>query len=56
MQFVAVAGLPKLLLYALWQQRIQEGHMKMHLNNIINQFEATDAERLMIQKHFKKIP
>jgi hydroxymethylglutaryl-CoA reductase len=30
--------------------------MKMHLNNIINQFEATDAERLMIQKHFKKIP
>jgi hydroxymethylglutaryl-CoA reductase len=28
----------------------------MHLNNIINQFEATDAERLMIQKHFKKIP
>jgi hydroxymethylglutaryl-CoA reductase len=30
--------------------------MKMHLNNIINQFEATDAERLMIQKHFKKNP
>jgi hypothetical protein len=25
----------------------------MHLNNIIS-FEATDAERLMIQKHFKK--
>jgi hydroxymethylglutaryl-CoA reductase len=33
---------------------IQEGHMKMHLNNIINQFEATDEERVLIQKYFKK--
>jgi hydroxymethylglutaryl-CoA reductase len=34
---------------------IQEGHMKMHLNNIINQFEATDAERLDSET-FQKIP
>jgi hydroxymethylglutaryl-CoA reductase len=25
----------------------------MHLNNIINQFEANDEERILIQKHFK---
>jgi hydroxymethylglutaryl-CoA reductase len=33
---------------------IQEGHMKMHLNNIINQFEATDEERILVLKYFKK--
>jgi hydroxymethylglutaryl-CoA reductase len=43
MQFVAVAGLAKnFALYVSLTNRIQEGHMKMHLNNIINQFEATD--------------
>lgn len=56
MQFVAVAGLAQnfAALRSLTTTGIQEGHMKMHLNNIINQFEATDAERIMIQKHFKK--
>ena len=56
MEFVAVAGLAQnfAALRSLTTTGIQEGHMKMHLNNIINQFEATDAERLMIQKHFKK--
>jgi len=33
---------------------IQEGHMKMHLNNIINQLEANEEERLLIKSHFKK--
>ena len=58
MQFVAVAGLAQnfAALRSLTTTGIQEGHMKMHLNNIINQFEATDPERLMIQKHFKKNP
>jgi hydroxymethylglutaryl-CoA reductase len=51
------SGFAKLCCFtSLTTTGIQEGHMKMHLNNIINQFEATDAERLMIQKHFKKNP
>ncbi|MBG6062186.1 hydroxymethylglutaryl-CoA reductase [Flavobacterium sp. CG_9.1] len=56
MQFVAVAGLAQnfAALRSLTTTGIQEGHMKMHLNNIINQFEATDEERILIQKHFKK--
>ncbi|MEC5164987.1 hydroxymethylglutaryl-CoA reductase [Flavobacterium sp. PL11] len=56
MQFVAVAGLAQnfAALRSLTTTGIQEGHMKMHLNNIINQFEATDEERVSIQKYFKK--
>jgi hydroxymethylglutaryl-CoA reductase len=56
MQFVAVAGLAQnfAALRSLTTTGIQEGHMKMHLNNIINQFEATDEERVLIQKYFKK--
>ncbi|SHL60410.1 hydroxymethylglutaryl-CoA reductase, degradative [Flavobacterium xanthum] len=56
MQFVAVAGLAQnfAALRSLTTTGIQEGHMKMHLNNIINQFEANDEERVLIQKHFKK--
>ncbi|TDE55492.1 hydroxymethylglutaryl-CoA reductase, degradative [Flavobacterium sp. GT3P67] len=56
MQFVAVAGLAQnfAALRSLTTTGIQEGHMKMHLNNIINQFEANDEERILIQKHFKK--
>jgi hydroxymethylglutaryl-CoA reductase len=27
--------------------------MKMHLNNIINQFNATTEERVLIKKYFK---
>ena len=56
MQFVAVAGLAQnfAALRSLTTTGIQEGHMKMHLNNIINQFDATDEERILIQKYFKK--
>lgn len=55
MQIVAVAGLAQnfAALRSLTTTGIQEGHMKMHLNNILNQFEATDEERVLIQKHFK---
>ena len=55
MQIVAVAGLAQnfAALRSLTTTGIQEGHMKMHLNNIINQFEANDEERILIQKHFK---
>nr|WP_315219944.1 hydroxymethylglutaryl-CoA reductase, degradative [uncultured Flavobacterium sp.] len=56
MQIVAVAGLAQnfAALRSLTTTGIQEGHMKMHLNNIINQFEATDEERNLIKLHFKK--
>jgi hydroxymethylglutaryl-CoA reductase len=55
MQIVAVAGLAQnfAALRSLTTTGIQEGHMKMHLNNIINQFEANDKERVLIRKHFK---
>lgn len=57
MEIVAVAGLAQnfAALRSLTTTGIQEGHMKMHLNNIINQFEATDEERQLIKTHFKKI-
>lgn len=33
---------------------IQKGHMKMHLMNILNQFEANTAEVELAKDHFKK--
>jgi hydroxymethylglutaryl-CoA reductase len=56
MKIVAVAGLAQnfAALRSLTTTGIQEGHMKMHLNNIINQFEATEEERFLIKAHFKK--
>ncbi len=55
MQIVAVAGLAQnfAALRSLTTTGIQEGHMKMHLNNILNQFNTTDEERARIKKHFK---
>lgn len=55
MGIVAVAGLAQnfAALRSLTTTGIQEGHMKMHLNNIINQFQATAEERDLIKKHFK---
>ena len=32
---------------------IQEGHMKMHINNILNQYQATKEERIVVAKHFE---
>jgi hydroxymethylglutaryl-CoA reductase len=56
MEIVAVAGLAQnfAALRSLTTTGIQEGHMKMHLNNIINQFEASEEERHLIKAHFKK--
>lgn len=56
MEITAVAGLAQnfAALRSLTTTGIQEGHMKMHLNNIINQFEATNEERHLIKAHFKK--
>ena len=55
MQVVAATGLAQnfAALRSLTTTGIQDGHMKMHLNNILNQFEANEEERLLIRKHFK---
>ncbi|PJJ10565.1 3-hydroxy-3-methylglutaryl-coenzyme A reductase [Flavobacterium sp. 1] len=55
MQIVAVAGLAQnfAALRSLTTTGIQDGHMKMHLNNILNQFEANEEERILTKKHFK---
>lgn len=55
MQIVAVAGLAQNFgaLKSLTTTGIQEGHMKMHLMNILNQFEATAEEKTNIVDHFK---
>ena len=58
MQFVAATGLAQnfAALRSLTTTGIQEGHMKMHLGNIINQFEASAHEREVIEKHFENNP
>lgn len=55
MQIVAVAGLAQnfAALRSLTTTGIQEGHMKMHLMNILNQMQANEAEKLKIVEHFK---
>jgi hydroxymethylglutaryl-CoA reductase len=55
MEVVAVAGLAQnfAALRSLTTTGIQEGHMKMHLNNILNQYQVTDEERVLIKNHFK---
>jgi hydroxymethylglutaryl-CoA reductase len=55
MQIVAVAGLAQnfAALRSLTTTGIQQGHMKMHLMNILNQFKANDAEKVMLIEHFK---
>ena len=56
MQIVAVAGLAQnfAALRSLTTTGIQEGHMKMHINNILNQFQTTEQERKLIKTHFDK--
>ncbi len=55
MQIVAVAGLAQnfAALQSLTTTGIQKGHMKMHLMNILNQFEATTKEKEKLISHFK---
>ena len=55
MQIVAVAGLAQnfAAVKSLTTTGIQEGHMKMHLMNILNQFEATSQEKAQLIEHFK---
>ncbi|MEI7508391.1 MAG: hydroxymethylglutaryl-CoA reductase, degradative [Flavobacterium sp.] len=55
MQLVAVTGLAQnfAALRSLTTTGIQEGHMKMHLNNILNQYQATPEERKIVSTHFE---
>jgi hydroxymethylglutaryl-CoA reductase len=55
MQIVAVAGLAQnfAAIRSLITTGIQEGHMKMHLMNILNQFHANEQEKTAIIEHFK---
>lgn len=56
MKIVAVAGLAQnfAAVKSLITTGIQQGHMKMHLMNILNQLKATPAEKEILAKHFKK--
>lgn len=58
MQVVAAAGLAQNFgaLNSLTTTGIQQGHMKMHLINILNQLEANHDERKLTLKRFKGRP
>jgi len=55
MQIIATAGLAQnfAALKALTTSGIQEGHMKMHLMNILNQLNATNEEKEKVVSYFK---
>ena len=55
MQIVAVAGLAQnfAALRSLVTTGIQEGHMKMHLLNILNQLGATETEKKKLTTYFE---
>lgn len=55
MEIVAVAGLAQnfAALRSLTTSGIQQGHMKMHLNNILNQHQATKEEKQLVISHFE---
>ena len=55
MQIMAAAGLAQnfAALRALTTKGIQHGHMKMHLQNILNQLGATDLEKESIETFFE---
>ncbi|MCG8753646.1 hydroxymethylglutaryl-CoA reductase, degradative [Tenacibaculum finnmarkense] len=54
MEIVATAGLAQnfAALRALTTKGIQHGHMKMHLQNILNQLEATSEEKEIVSTYF----
>jgi hydroxymethylglutaryl-CoA reductase len=59
MGIVAASGLAQnfAALRALTTTGIQKGHMKMHLLNILNQLEATEAEKAHLTAFFAdKVP
>ncbi len=57
MEVIAVAGLAQnfAALRALTTTGIQQGHMKMHLMNILNQLGANTEEKEVLVKHFENV-
>lgn len=55
MQIVGAAGLAQnfAALRSLTTTGIQQGHMKMHLMNILNQYQATKEEKQKVLEYFK---
>ncbi|UYM14075.1 hypothetical protein [Endozoicomonas euniceicola] len=55
MQLVAAAGLANNFgaVASLVTSGIQKGHMKLHLSNVLNHLEASEAEKSSTLKHFK---
>ena len=55
MEIIAVAGLAQNFgaVKSLTTTGIQKGHMKMHLMNMLNQFEASEEEKNLAIQHFK---
>jgi hydroxymethylglutaryl-CoA reductase len=55
MKIIAVAGLAQNFgaVHSLVTTGIQKGHMKMHLLNILNQFDATNKEKEQAIEYFK---
>ncbi|MVO10743.1 hydroxymethylglutaryl-CoA reductase, degradative [Flavobacterium sp. TP390] len=55
MQIVAVTGLAQnfAAVRSLTTTGIQQGHMKMHINNILNQHQATKEEKIKVLDYFK---
>jgi len=55
MKIIAVAGLAQnfAAIKSLTTTGIQQGHMKMHLMNILNQLKATETERQKVTDYFK---
>lgn len=55
MEIIAVAGLAQnfAAVKSLTTTGIQQGHMRMHLMNILNQLHATAEERDQVMAHFK---
>ncbi len=55
MRIIAVAGLAQNFgaVHSLVTTGIQKGHMKMHLLNILNQFDATNQEKEQAIEYFK---
>ena len=56
MKIVAVTGLAQnfAAVKSLITTGIQQGHMKMHLMNILNQLQASPQEKEVLTAHFKK--
>lgn len=55
MKIIAAAGLANNFgaVRSLVTEGIQKGHMKLHLDNILLKYDATDKERMLAQKYFE---